>query len=59
MLTSVGKFSFDKLLTYYEFDELGRAFEDVQRGKTIKPVLVNRASSLVSKSEQRDELGGG
>ncbi|KAK1760288.1 geraniol dehydrogenase [Echria macrotheca] len=52
-----GKFPFDRLLTYYEFDELDKAFEDVRSGKTIKPVLINRAASLVSKSEQRDELG--
>jgi aryl-alcohol dehydrogenase len=39
---NVGKFPFDKLLTFYEFEELHRAIQEVKEGKVIKPVLVNR-----------------
>lgn len=38
----VGKFPFDKLLTFYEFTELDRAVDDLRQGKVIKPVLINR-----------------
>ncbi|KAK5657548.1 hypothetical protein OQA88_3121 [Cercophora sp. LCS_1] len=36
-----GKFPFDKLLTYYKFDQLQQAMQDIKDGKVIKPVLVN------------------
>jgi aryl-alcohol dehydrogenase len=36
-----GKFPFNQLLTFYEFDELDRAIQDVASGKVVKPVLVN------------------
>ncbi|KAK3313095.1 chaperonin 10-like protein [Apodospora peruviana] len=36
-----GKFPFDKLLSFYEFDALDKAMEDLKQGKVIKPVLVN------------------
>ncbi|KAK0612161.1 chaperonin 10-like protein [Immersiella caudata] len=39
-----GKFPFDELLTFYEFDELHRAVRDVKDGKVVKPVLINRDS---------------
>lgn len=34
-----GKFPFDSLLSYYRFEELHKALEDVHSGKIIKPVL--------------------
>lgn len=34
-----GKFPFDGLLTYYPFEELDRALEDVAAGRVVKPVL--------------------
>jgi aryl-alcohol dehydrogenase len=35
-----GRFPFDRLLTFYRFDEIARAFADVQAGRVIKPVLL-------------------
>lgn len=34
-----GKFPFDELVTYYDFDEIEQAVEDSEEGRTIKPVL--------------------
>ncbi|SNR23296.1 NAD(P)-dependent alcohol dehydrogenase [Halorubrum vacuolatum] len=34
-----GKFPFDELITYYEFEEIEQAVEDSESGETIKPVL--------------------
>ncbi|PCM44096.1 NAD(P)-dependent alcohol dehydrogenase [Marinobacter sp. ANT_B65] len=34
-----GKFPFDKLVRFYEFDQINQAFEDSASGITIKPVL--------------------
>ena len=34
-----GKFPFDKLVKFYEFDEIEQAFEDSKNGLTIKPIL--------------------
>lgn len=34
-----GKFPFDELVTFYEFDEINRAVADVESGECIKPVL--------------------
>ncbi|QLG63889.1 NAD(P)-dependent alcohol dehydrogenase [Halorarum salinum] len=34
-----GKFPFDELVTYYDFDEIERAVEDSESGDAIKPVL--------------------
>lgn len=34
-----GQFPFDKLVGFYEFSEIEKAFEDSKTGKTIKPVL--------------------
>jgi aryl-alcohol dehydrogenase len=34
-----GRFPFDRLLHFYDFAEIGRAFEDVASGRVIKPVL--------------------
>lgn len=35
-----GRFPFDRLLTFYPFAEIDRAFADVHSGKAIKPVLL-------------------
>ncbi len=34
-----GKFPFDKLITYYEFDQINEAIRDTETGKTIKPIV--------------------
>ena len=34
-----GRFPFDELVTYYEFEELQKAVEDSESGDTIKPVV--------------------
>jgi aryl-alcohol dehydrogenase len=34
-----GRFPFDRLVKYYDFEELGQAFEDSAEGKTVKPVV--------------------
>ncbi|RJR51135.1 MAG: NAD(P)-dependent alcohol dehydrogenase [Desulfobacteraceae bacterium] len=34
-----GRFPFDKLITFYPFDEINRAVEDMEKGRVIKPVL--------------------
>ena len=39
-LWSQGRFPFDRLLTFYPFAEIARAFEDSHSGKAIKPVLL-------------------
>src|SRR5690606_38471778 len=35
-----GRFPFDRLLTFYPFAEIARAFADVHAGRVIKPVMV-------------------
>lgn len=34
-----GKFPFDKLVKFYEFEEIEKAFEDSKKGITVKPIL--------------------
>ncbi|MGF7535320.1 NAD(P)-dependent alcohol dehydrogenase [Bacillus mexicanus] len=34
-----GQFPFDKLVKFYEFDQINEAFEDSKTGVTIKPIL--------------------
>jgi len=34
-----GKFPFDQMITYYPFDEINQAVEDMEKGSVIKPVL--------------------
>jgi aryl-alcohol dehydrogenase len=34
-----GRFPFDRLITFYPFDEIGKAVGDMEKGKVIKPVL--------------------
>jgi aryl-alcohol dehydrogenase len=35
-----GRFPFDRLLKFYRFEEIARAFDDVHHGRVIKPVLL-------------------
>ncbi len=34
-----GRFPFDRLITFYPFNEINRAVEDMEKGRVIKPVL--------------------
>jgi aryl-alcohol dehydrogenase len=34
-----GRFPFDRLIRFYKFEDIATAFQDMQRGDTIKPVL--------------------
>jgi aryl-alcohol dehydrogenase len=34
-----GRFPFDRLVRFYDFDEINQAIEDSERGVTIKPIL--------------------
>jgi aryl-alcohol dehydrogenase len=34
-----GRFPFDRMITFYPFDEIGQAVEDMAKGRVIKPVL--------------------
>jgi aryl-alcohol dehydrogenase len=34
-----GRFPFDRLVTFYPFAELERAFHDSEAGRAVKPVL--------------------
>ena len=34
-----GRFPYDKMITYYPFDEINQAVEDMEKGVVIKPVL--------------------
>ncbi|MGW0891136.1 NAD(P)-dependent alcohol dehydrogenase [Saccharopolyspora sp. NPDC002578] len=38
-LNKQGRFPYDRLITAYEFDDINKACEDAESGKTIKPVL--------------------
>jgi aryl-alcohol dehydrogenase len=40
-----GRFPFDRLLTFYPFAEIARAFDDAHSGKVIKPVLLMNGTS--------------
>lgn len=35
-----GRFPFDKLIKFYDFDQINQAAEDSERGTTVKPVLL-------------------
>lgn len=35
----MGQFPFDKLVKFYDFDQINEAFEDSEKGITIKPIL--------------------
>jgi aryl-alcohol dehydrogenase len=34
-----GRFPFDRMITFYPFDEINQAVEDMEKGRVIKPVL--------------------
>jgi len=34
-----GRFPFDRMITFYPFEEINQAVEDMEKGKVIKPVL--------------------
>ena len=34
-----GRFPFDKMITFYPFEEINRAVEDMEKGLVVKPVL--------------------
>jgi len=38
-LYSQGRFPFDRLITFYPFDEINQAVEDMEKGRVIKPIL--------------------
>jgi aryl-alcohol dehydrogenase len=38
-LYSQGRFPFDRLITFYPFDEINQAVKDMEEGRVIKPVL--------------------
>lgn len=38
-LYNQGRFPFERLITFYPFDEINRAVEDMEKGRVIKPVL--------------------
>jgi aryl-alcohol dehydrogenase len=38
-LYRAGKFPFERLVQFYEFEDIERAFEDSKQGRTIKPIL--------------------
>lgn len=38
-LYSQGRLPFDRMITYYPFDEINQAVEDMEKGRVIKPVL--------------------
>jgi aryl-alcohol dehydrogenase len=38
-LYSQGRFPFDRMITFYPFDEINQAVEDMEQGRVIKPVL--------------------
>ncbi len=38
-LYHLGKFPFDRMITFYPFDEINQAVEDMEQGNVMKPVL--------------------
>ena len=38
-LYSQGRFPFDRMITFYPFDEIGQAVKDMEEGRVLKPVL--------------------
>jgi len=38
-LYSQGRFPFDRLITFYPFDDINKAVEDMEKGLVIKPIL--------------------
>ncbi|MGD9239667.1 MAG: NAD(P)-dependent alcohol dehydrogenase [Desulfobacterales bacterium] len=38
-LYSQGRFPFDRMITFYPFDQINQAVEDMEKGRVVKPVL--------------------
>ena len=38
-LYSQGRFPFDRMITFYPFDDINKAVEDMEKGRVMKPVL--------------------
>jgi aryl-alcohol dehydrogenase len=38
-LYSQGRFPFDRLITFYPFDDINKAVEDMEKGRVVKPIL--------------------
>ena len=38
-LYSQGRFPYDKMITFYPFDEISKAVKDMEEGRVMKPVL--------------------
>jgi aryl-alcohol dehydrogenase len=34
-----GRFPFDRMISYYSFDEIAKAVADMENGRVLKPVL--------------------
>jgi aryl-alcohol dehydrogenase len=34
-----GRFPYDRMISYYPFDDINKAVEDMEQGRVIKPVL--------------------
>ena len=34
-----GRFPFDRMITFYPFEEINKAVEDMEHGRVVKPVL--------------------
>jgi aryl-alcohol dehydrogenase len=38
-LYSQGRFPFDRMITFYPFEEINRAVKDMEEGRVVKPLL--------------------
>ena len=52
-LWSQGKFPVDRMMTFYDFDQIDEAARDAEEGKVIKPVLDRIAARSVAPSASR------
>ena len=43
-----GRFPFDKLVKFYPFEAMNEAIDDIETGKTVKPILRMRENSVSS-----------
>ncbi|MEB3100499.1 NAD(P)-dependent alcohol dehydrogenase [Ferviditalea candida] len=46
-----GRFPFDKLVSFYEFDDINQAFEDSKNGVAVKPVIRMKSSLLIKEEK--------
>lgn len=42
-----GRFPFDRLIGFYDFEDIEQAFKDSEDGRTVKPVLRFRDAEAV------------